>query len=135
MDKKLRKLKQQQLNKTLEFTPELQDKIYQQIVEEKASNQTAEIAVLQILQSEMTGYQLLQKLLIRDLKHFELNEGALYLLLHVLEKRSYITGNWQRESEKTYVINKKGQKYLKTLTSEQAQKATGQNLRGDYLYE
>ena len=73
--------------------------------------------VLSLLEKEnMYGYQMIKELRKRSKDLFELKEGTLYPILHLLEQKNYITSYWDEsysKKRKYYSITKKGKDVLK----------------------
>ncbi len=78
--------------------------------------------ILEMLKNEnMYGYQLIKKLSEKSQNVFELKEGTLYPILHVLEENNFITSYWDETSAKRrkyYAITEKGKKILKEKKEE-----------------
>ena len=75
------------------------------------------ILVLSLLQKEdMYGYQMIEELARRSNETFQMKEGTLYPILHVLEKDKYLT-SYQQEAptgrqRKYYKLTRKGAQLL-----------------------
>lgn len=78
--------------------------------------------VLKLLETEnMYGYQMIKKLSEKSENVFELKEGTLYPILHLLEGKGLITSYWDETTAKKrryYKITEKGKKSLKDKKEE-----------------
>lgn len=82
-----------------------------------------DIVVLSLLSAEPHhGYGICSKLRERSSSLIDISEGAVYPLLHRLEKRELIVAEWTRSSTnrrvKLYVITEKGRKTLEERSSQ-----------------
>lgn len=77
---------------------------------------TVSLLVLKLLQEDdMYGYQMIKTLRQRSSEAFQLNEGALYPVLHKLEKDGQVLSYWEDmgvRKRKYYHITKEGVKAL-----------------------
>ncbi|MDL2288842.1 PadR family transcriptional regulator [Oscillospiraceae bacterium OttesenSCG-928-F05] len=68
--------------------------------------------ILRLLsENDMYGYQMIKELEARSERMFSLNEGALYPVLHRLEKEGHIEAYWEESggrNRKYYHLTKKG---------------------------
>ncbi len=73
--------------------------------------------VLKLIKEEnMYGYQMIKKLKEKSQNVFELKEGTLYPILHLLEENEFITSYWDNSSRKKQKIlcnNKQRRKRIK----------------------
>lgn len=78
--------------------------------------------ILKLLEKEnMYGYQMIKELQKKSESIFELKEGTLYPILHLLEGKNYITSYWDETTSKKrkyYSITKKGRDLLKEKQKE-----------------
>lgn len=78
--------------------------------------------ILEMLSNEnMYGYQIIKQLCKKSENIFELKEGTLYPILHLLEEDNFITSYWDETSAKKrkyYSITEKGEKRLKEQKEE-----------------
>ncbi|MDM5317403.1 PadR family transcriptional regulator [Fictibacillus sp. b24] len=91
---------------------------HRQTIQNKIHNQGNKediiLSILQLLSQEKTGYQLTNLLSGRGIRHFDDNEGALYILLHSLENKGVLQSSWiAKEEAKYYQLTNKGKKLLK----------------------
>lgn len=115
MENRLKNVKNSRLPKKLIFSDEMRQNIYKKIEKENESDEYIKLAILQILSTKQTGFQLLTSLLNRGIKKFVDEEGTLYLLLHELENKQYIASEWLEDEKKYYVIKRKGKKVMHQL--------------------
>ena len=77
---------------------------------------------MKLLEKEnMYGYQMIKELQSKSENIFELKEGTLYPILHLLEEKGYITSYWDESTSKKrkyYSITKKGRDVLKEKEEE-----------------
>ncbi len=105
-----------QLNFTEKNRKEIRNKINQQ--NEREENIL--LALMQLLVTQKTGFELAQLLRARDIRKFEDSQGGLYTLLHRLEQSMYIRSSWDVTSvAKYYQLTDKGGKVLKKLEKKQ----------------
>ncbi len=77
---------------------------------------TMRLLVLQLLEREpMYGYQMLQHLEEHSDGYFQIGDGALYSLLHELERERFVKGKWadneeQAQRRRYYYLTAKGQR-------------------------
>ncbi len=80
------------------------------------------LLILKLLEKEnMYGYQMIKELQSKSENIFELKEGTLYPILHLLEEKGYITSYWDESTSKKrkyYSITKKGRDVLKEKEEE-----------------
>lgn len=80
------------------------------------------LLILKLLEKEnMYGYQMIKELQKKSENIFELKEGTLYPILHLLEEKNYITSYWDETTSKKrkyYSITKKGKDVLKEKEEE-----------------
>ncbi|PKG23250.1 PadR family transcriptional regulator [Niallia nealsonii] len=110
--KGLKKAMKNTLFKELQFQDEHKFHIMKKIQQEQRTDEMVLIALLQLLTSRRTGFELAELLRARSIQKFEEKEGFLYTLLHRLEQKQYITGQWMEAEEKYYQLNDKGRKLL-----------------------
>ncbi|MBB4824146.1 DNA-binding PadR family transcriptional regulator [Sporosarcina luteola] len=91
----------------LQFTDQHRKKVREKIDE---TGGDVQLAVMQLLVVEKTGYDLMQFLQGRGIRKFEDNEGGLYALLHQLERDGYLQSSWNEAGVKYYQLNEKGKK-------------------------
>lgn len=135
MENRLKRLKsamQKNVFSDLEFKQELKGKIHRQISDsvEVESNEQVMIAILQIVQDEKSGFEIMQLLRARGMKRFNNHEGMLYTILHEYEQKGWLQSIWT-ESVKMYSITNSGRKILKK--TEGKKKAT--LLNTDAIFE
>ncbi len=72
--------------------------------------------ILELLNGEdMYGYQMMKRLHEKSEDVFELKEGTLYPILHLLEEKSFIFSYWDESTAKKrkyYTITERGKTYL-----------------------
>ena len=79
---------------------------------------TMKLLVLKLLEREaMYGYQMLQHLEATSQGYFQIGDGALYPLLHELERDGFIKGRWAEVEDRPqrrryYQLNVKGRREL-----------------------
>ncbi|GKU82200.1 PadR family transcriptional regulator [Niallia sp. NCCP-28] len=110
--KGLKKAMKNTLFKELQFQDEHKFHIIKKIQQEQETDEMVLLALLQLLTSQRTGFELAESLRARSIQKFEEKEGFLYTLLHRLEQKQYITGQWTEAEEKYYQLNDKGRKLL-----------------------
>ena len=96
--------------------------------------------ILSILEEKnMYGYQMIKELEKKSNNIFELKEGTLYPILHLLEERNYISSYWDESTSKKrkyYSITKEGRRILKSKKEEWKIYTTGVNqVIGGVLFE
>ncbi|MFC1537978.1 PadR family transcriptional regulator [Candidatus Latescibacterota bacterium] len=68
------------------------------------------------------GYQIALEIEEKSSGMFQFNHGTLYPILHKLEKKGFIRGNWKHEEgerkRKYYKLTSRGKKYLKNLNTD-----------------
>lgn len=78
--------------------------------------------ILKLLENEnMYGYQMIKELQKKSENIFELKEGTLYPILHLLEEKGYIISYWDEtttKKRKYYSITEKGKNFLKEKQEE-----------------
>ena len=97
----------------LNFSDQHRKQVYEKINKPSENEEDILLAVLQLLISEKTGYELAQLLRGRGIQKFEGNEGFLYTLLHRLEQNRFIQSSWDHSGAKYYQLNDKGRKILR----------------------
>lgn len=113
MDKGLQNLRQsfkKSTFKELKFTDQHKANIKREIRKEKIVE-----SILQLLNQERTGIDLLSLLRARGITKFENHEGFLYTTLHQLEHKQYIKSRWDEQERKYYQIDEKGRKLLQKI--------------------
>lgn len=79
------------------------------------------VLVMSVLKyKDLYGYEIIRKLEFRGENPFEMNEGALYPVLHALEKEKFLTSYWEEKDGikcKYYHITEKGEKQLAKFLS------------------
>ncbi|MBM7578581.1 PadR family transcriptional regulator [Jeotgalibacillus terrae] len=118
--KGLRKSMKQTTFKQLDFSDQLRKRVHEKITQSHEREEDILLAVLQLLGSEKTGYDLSQLLRGRGIQSFDRNEGALYTLLHRLEQDHLIHSGWDHDGAKYYQLTNKGKKVL-----QKSEKAAG----------
>ena len=96
--------------------------------------------ILSILEEKnMYGYQMIKELEKKSNNIFELKEGTLYPILHLLEEQNYISSYWDESTSKKrkyYSITKEGRRILKSKKEEWKIYTTGVNqIIGGVLFE
>ena len=84
---------------------------------------TLELIVLQLLRAEPTnGYDLTLRIQAISRDVLNVNAGSLYPALHRLERRGWITAEWQPSENnrraKYYALTRAGQRQLRTETDD-----------------
>jgi DNA-binding PadR family transcriptional regulator len=86
----------------------------------KGNTATVVLAILD--ESPLHGYQIAKEMRSRSDDALQLGQGVLYPILHRLEERGLIAGEWQQStgtpSRKRYSITARGRAELKTKRSE-----------------
>ncbi|NLP52414.1 PadR family transcriptional regulator [Bacillus sp. RO1] len=104
--------------KDLSFTEERKARV-NEAIQSKQSSSTLQsfkeetvLSILKSLQMESKhGFEISTQLFQKEEHSFLHNEGQLYTLLHLLEKKEVLTSMW-REDKKYYALTAKGRKYL-----------------------
>ncbi|MEK5173927.1 PadR family transcriptional regulator [Heyndrickxia sp. FSL W8-0496] len=109
----LRKSMEQTTFKHLNFSEQQRKKVYEKINKTYENEEDVFLAVLQLLISEKTGYELAKLLRGRGIRKFEGNEGFLYTILHRLEQNHLLQSSWDNSGAKYYQLNDKGRKTLR----------------------
>ncbi|CAM3909075.1 PadR family transcriptional regulator [Lederbergia lenta] len=137
MEDRLKKLKKSQVSNQLEFTEQHRKNIYKSILRDEENEDEVLLAILQLLSKRKNGYELLQHLFARGMKKFEENEGSLYILLHDLEQKEFISSEWNQENVKQYFLNHKGHRHLRKMEAKQGllSKPLKDLLQGNLSYE
>lgn len=137
MEDRLRNIKHKKLSADLAFTEQHRKNILHAIQKEDDQEEAILIAILQLLNEQRTGFELLQLLHGRGITKFAEKEGMLYLLLHELEKKEMISSIWTEDRQKYYQVQNKGRKVLKKVENRRTQRSASLQkcLRGDLLYE
>ncbi|MFB5282256.1 PadR family transcriptional regulator [Peribacillus sp. Hz7] len=116
MEDKLSRLKNA-MNKhvfsEVKFTETQKNGVHEMLAKEVDDDQTVMLAILQVLQKEKTGYELMGVLCSRGIKRFTRNEGDLYTTLHELEQKGWLESYWEEEQSKVYRLTNRGRKFLK----------------------
>ena len=77
---------------------------------------STDLLVLTLVEKEpMYGYQMIKELSKKSENVFNLQEGTLYPILHMLEEKNYISSYWDENGSKKrkyYMITKEGRKHL-----------------------
>ncbi|WP_227395980.1 PadR family transcriptional regulator [Jeotgalibacillus aurantiacus] len=111
--KKLRHSMNQTTFKHLNFSDQHRKQVHQKISQSSEREEDLLLAVLQLLSSEKTGFELSQLLRGRGVQRFDGNEGSLYTMLHRLEQKQLIQSGWDQEGAKYYQLNDRGRKILR----------------------
>ncbi len=109
---RLRKSMEESAFKELSFSEKMRREVHQQINRPNESEEMITLAILQLLHTEKTGYELTGLLRARGFQKFEGNEGFLYTILHRLEQKGWIVSAWKEEGTKVYLVGDKGKRYL-----------------------
>jgi DNA-binding PadR family transcriptional regulator len=127
MEERLKNLKRAMKNHILgdvHFTEDQKKGIRQQMTQLTViSEEEILLAIMQLLNQERTGFELSKLIRARGIKRFEQDEGFLYMRLHQLEHKGYLTTYWDPTEVKYYQLNMKGKKLLKKLESQNAEKS------------
>ncbi|MGE8207491.1 PadR family transcriptional regulator [Heyndrickxia sp. NPDC080065] len=110
--KNLRKSMEKTVFNQLEFTGQHRKKVREKIYKQYESEEDIFFAVLQLLVSEKTGYELVQSIRGRGIQTFEDNEGFVYTVLHRLEQTGCLQSRWDEHEAKYYQLNNKGRRIL-----------------------
>ena len=110
----------------LNFTERHRQEIREKISRESESENDILLAVLQLLVQEKTGYDLVKLLHGRGIRKFGDNEGALYALLHQLERDGCLQSSWNASNSKHYCLTNKGRKELR---KSEKQNVSKQNIK------
>lgn len=116
MDEQLKNLKEK-MNKTV-YQQVVFSEQQKKVILERIHHQEPLLAILQLLQTAKTGYEIKQALLRRGVNSFLENEGKLYLFLHELEMEQSIISEW-KDNEKYYTLAAKGRKILHSFEQKQ----------------
>lgn len=131
VEERLRKLINKQLSPTLQFTEKNRTNIYKALKEQSIPDDELSFVILQLLETKQTGYELMLSLENRGIRKFCQQEGALYILLHQLERKKWIESEWNERQQKFYTLADKGRKMLSSL-----EEKTGRTwIKGDLQYE
>ena len=106
----------------LNFSEQHRQEIREKISRVYESENDILLAVLQLLVQEKTGYDLVKLLHGRGIRKFEDNEGALYALLHQLERDDCLQSSWNESNIKHYCLTNKGRKELRKSEKENVSK-------------
>lgn len=126
MENRLRNLKKAMDRSTfsdLHFSGQHRKNILERINRQDESEETIQLAVMQLLVQDRTGFELMKLLRGRGIQRFEENEGFLYTLLHRFEQVGYLQSSWSLEAEaKYYQLTDKGRKALRRAEKKQTKK-------------
>jgi DNA-binding PadR family transcriptional regulator len=126
MEDRLKSLKRAMKNHIFgefHFTEDQKKDIRQQMNQPTGiSEEEILLAIMQLLNQERTGFELSKLIRARGIKRFEQDEGFLYMRLHQLEHKGYLTTYWDPTEVKYYQLNMKGKRLLKKLESQDAEK-------------
>lgn len=125
---RLRKSLEESAFKELSFSEKMRREVHKQINKPDESEEMITLAILQLLHTEKTGYELTGLLRSRGFQKFEGKEGFLYTILHRLEQRGWIVSGWKEEGTKVYLLGDKGKRYL--LKQEKSIVATRNSIKG-----
>ncbi|MBT2681790.1 PadR family transcriptional regulator [Bacillus sp. ISL-35] len=125
---RLRKSMEESAFKQLSFSEKMRREVHQQINRPNESEEMITLAILQLLHTEKTGYELTGLLRARGFRKFEGNEGFLYTFLHRLEQKGWIVSAWKEDGTKVYLVGDKGKRYL--LKQEKSIVATRNSIKG-----
>ncbi|WP_456272318.1 PadR family transcriptional regulator [Bacillus sp. AK031] len=115
MENRLKNLKRAMKNTTfrgLDFNEAHRNEIHSKLLHEEKDEDIL-FAVMQLLASEKTGFQVAKQLRSRGIQKFEDKEGLLYTVLHRMESKGYLESAWIEESGKLYKLSNKGRRLLK----------------------
>ncbi|WP_249870085.1 PadR family transcriptional regulator [Oceanobacillus saliphilus] len=104
------------------FLDQHKNKIHEKITKLYESEEDIILAILQLLNLEKNGYELLQLLRARGVREFEGEEGLLYTKLHRLEQDRFIKARWNKFGVKYYQLDGKGKKVLRKIEKDSANK-------------
>ncbi|WP_171050944.1 PadR family transcriptional regulator [Bacillus sp. BHET2] len=96
------------------FTEEKKRMINRGINCSRENDQDILVHILQLLQKEKNGHELLNNLRARGIKKYEERQGFLYTVLHKMEQDRMLESYWV-EGEKRYMISKQGRKHLQHI--------------------
>lgn len=97
----------------VKFTEKQKNAVHETLAKELEDEQTVMLAILQVLQKEKTGYEIMEILYSRGIKKFIRNEGNLYTTLHELEQKGWLEAYWKEDQSKVYRLTNWGRKFLK----------------------
>lgn len=120
--KNLKKAMDQTSFANVAFTDKLRKEIHKKISGQEEKEEDIFLAILQLLVTEKTGYELVKLIQGRGIKTFDENEGALYTILHRLEQFGYLQSNWDDKEAKYYRTTDKGKKLLRKAEKSQTKK-------------
>lgn len=126
--KNLKNLMDETTFSQLNFTEQQRQEIRAKIGKEDENESDILLAVLQLLIKEKTGYAVAKLLRGRGIRKFEDDEGALYALLHQLERDGRLQSNWNASNSKHYCLTNKGKKELSKLEKQNVAKKTVKNI-------
>lgn len=106
----------------LAFTENHQRDIREKIRRQEEKEEDILLAILQLLVSEKTGYELVKLLQGRGIRRFDDNEGSLYTILHRLEQKGCLQSIWDTREAKYYGITDKGRKLLQKSEKSRSKK-------------
>lgn len=100
---------------------------------------STDLLVLTLIGEEpMYGYKIIKELSKKSENVFNLQEGTLYPILHLLEEKNFISSYWDEtgsKKRKYYTITKDGKKYLKDKKEEWKTYSDGvNNVLGGVLF-
>lgn len=125
MDDRLKGLRKAMTNKRfhqLNFSDQLRNQIHEKIKKQSENNEDTYVAILQLLLTKKTGFDLTQLIRSRGIQSFEGSEGELYTLLHRLEQNGYLSSSWDESGAKYYLTTGKGKKLLQLVEKSEKQK-------------
>lgn len=118
MDTKLRNLKRamkQSVMQDVQFDDQLKSRIRQQALQSSDQGEHVQLVILQLLQNELSGFELGKMLRARGITAFANQQGDLYVQLHELEAKELIVSHWNETETgkaKEYIISTKGKRLL-----------------------
>lgn len=128
MESKLRNIKRamkQSVMQNVQFDDQLKSRIRQQALQSSNQGEHVRLAILQLLQNELSGFELGKMLRARGITAFVNLQGDLYVQLHELEAKELIMSQWnETETGKTkvYIISTKGKRLLENIDMKAASK-------------
>lgn len=115
MDNRLKKMKSHKGSfPPLSFTEDHRKAVLNRIKAEEGQHELL-LSILQLLNKKRTGFELMDLIRARGFQNFDQKEGFLYSMLHRLEQKGYIVGEWMNHDVKYYGLGRKGKKLLRKI--------------------
>lgn len=96
------------------FTEEKTRMIKKGVNSSREDDEGIQVHILQLLQKEKTGHELLNYLRARGIKKYEERQGFLYSVLHKMEQDRILESSW-KEGVKRYIVSKRGRRLLQQI--------------------